>query len=201
MDASSHSNMEASPFVATTKRSIVPLKKQKEEGIKTDHKTIDLALEALKHFFVNIPDTYIMNFVQYKDLLTKAKGNPDIVELTQYYKYDFTSQIKMLRETYSSFSNRSIKNWISQIIKKLELHGNWIKEKDCGGSISPQDPDSDTDFSILSEDDVSINLSAHSEVAFPWIQFDVISALVRDWSCYTGIAEEFAVAESNYENV
>ena len=63
MDASSHSNIEASPFVATTKRSTILLKKQKEEGIKTDHKTIDLALEALKHFFVNIPDTYIMNFV------------------------------------------------------------------------------------------------------------------------------------------
>ena len=59
----------------------------------------------------------------------------------------------------------------------------------------------DTDYSILSEDDVSINLSTHSDVAFPWIQFDVISALVRDWNCYTGIAEEFAVAESNYENV
>ena len=91
MDASSHSNMghishhKASPFVAPTKRSIIPLKKQKEEGIKadqTDHKSIDLALEPLKHFFAKIPDIYIMNFVQYRDLLTKAKGNPDIVELT-----------------------------------------------------------------------------------------------------------------------
>ena len=99
-----------------------------------------------------------MNFVQYKDLLTKAKGNPDIVELTQYFKHDFTSKIKMLLETDSSFSNRSIKNLISQIIKKLEQHGNWTEES--GVSISPQDPDSDTDFSILSEDDVSINLSA-----------------------------------------
>ena len=107
----------------------------------------------------------------------------------------------MLREADSSFSNRLIKILISQIIKKLELHGNWTEENVCGVSISPQDPDSDTDFSILSEDGVSINLWAHSEVAFPWIQFDVISALVRDWSCYTGIAEEFAVAESNYENV
>ena len=170
MDASSHSNMEASPFVAPTKRNIILLKKQKEEGIKadqTDHKSIDLALEPLKHFFAKIPDIYIMNFVQYKDLLTKAKGNPDIVELTQYFKHDFTSQIKMLRETYCSFSNRLINNLISQIIKKLELHGNWTEEKDCGVSISPQDPDSDTDFFILSKDDVSINLSAHSEVAFP----------------------------------
>ena len=54
-----------------------------------------------------------MNYVQYKDLLTKAKGNPDIVELTQYFKHDFTSQIKMLRETDSSFSNSSIRNLIS----------------------------------------------------------------------------------------
>ena len=88
MDASSHSNMEASPFVAPTKRSIIPLKQQKEEGIKadqTDHKSIDLELEPQKYFFAKFPDIYIMNFVQYKDLLTKAKGNPDIVELTQYY--------------------------------------------------------------------------------------------------------------------
>lgn len=66
----------------------------------------------------------------------------------------------MLRETYLSLLNRSIKNRISRIIKKLELHGNWTNEKDTGDEpLSSQDADSDTDFSILSEDDSAINLT------------------------------------------
>ena len=94
-------------------------------------------------------DIYIIKFEQYKELLTKAKGNPDIVQLAQSYTTDLTSLIKMLRETYPSLSNRSIKNRISRVINKLELHGNWTKEEDYGeGFIASQDPESDTDFSI-----------------------------------------------------
>ena len=127
MDTNSPSNRETSPFVAPTRRTIIPLRKQKKEGTKadqTDPKTIDLALELVKHFFVKNPDIYIIKFEQYKDLLTKAKGNPDIVQLDQFYTNDLTSLIKILRETYPSLSNRSTKNKISRIIKTLELHGN-----------------------------------------------------------------------------
>ena len=63
MDASSPSKKEASPFVAPTRRTIIPLRKQKKEGTKadqTDPKTIDLALEPVKHFFVKNPDIYIL---------------------------------------------------------------------------------------------------------------------------------------------
>lgn len=151
MDASIPSNREVSSFVVPIRLTIIPLKKQKKEGSKadqTDHKTIDLALKPVKHFF-KYPDIYIIKFEQYKELLTKAKGNPDIVQLAQSYTNDLTSLIKMLRETYPSLSNRSIKNRISRIINKLELHGNWTKEEDYGeGFISSQDPESDTDFSI-----------------------------------------------------
>ena len=54
INASSLSNREASPFVAPTRRTITPLKKQKKEGTKADQadpKTIDLALEPVKHFY------------------------------------------------------------------------------------------------------------------------------------------------------
>ena len=80
---------EASPFVAPTRRTIIPHKKQKKGRIEADlgwpNQTIDLALETVKHFFVKNPDIYITKFEQYKDLLTKAKGNPDIVQLAQSY--------------------------------------------------------------------------------------------------------------------
>ena len=79
---------------------IIPLKKQKKEGSKadqTDHKTIVLALEPVKHFF-KYPDIYIIKFEQYKELLNKAKGNPGVVQLAQSYTNDLTSLIKMLRE-------------------------------------------------------------------------------------------------------
>ena len=83
------SQREVSPFVAPTRRTIIPLKKQKKEGTEADlgwpNQTIDLALESVKHFFVKNPDIYITKFEQYKDLLTKAKGNPDIVQLAQSY--------------------------------------------------------------------------------------------------------------------
>ena len=91
---------EASPFVAPTRRTIIPLKKQKKEGTEADlgwpNQAIDLALESVKHFFVKNPDIYITKFEQYKDLLTKAKGNSDIVQLAQSYTNDLTSLIKML---------------------------------------------------------------------------------------------------------
>ena len=138
------------------------LKEQKKERTKVgqvDPKTIDLALELVKHIFVKNPNIYIIKFEQYTQLPIKAKGNLDIVQLTQFYKNGLSSLIKMLRETYPSLSNRSIENRISRIIRKLELHGNWTEEKDYGdGSFSSQDPDSDTDFSISSENDASINL-------------------------------------------
>ena len=126
-DASFPSHREATLFVAPTRRPTTPLKKQKKKETKAhqpDSKTIDLALEPVKHFSVKNPDIYIIKFEQYKDLLTKAKGNPDIVQMAQSYTNDLTSLIKILRETYPSLSNRSTKNKISRIIKTLELHGN-----------------------------------------------------------------------------
>ena len=81
MDASFPSNREATFFVAPTRQAIIPLKKQKKEGTKADQadpKIIDLALEPV-NLFVKNPSIYIIKFKQYKDLLTKAKGNPGIV--------------------------------------------------------------------------------------------------------------------------
>ena len=122
-----------------------------------------MAFEPVKQIFIKNPDIYIIKFEYYKELLIKVKDNPDIVQLAQSYTNNLPSFNKMLWEIYSSLSNRSIKNRISDIIKKLELHGNWTEDKDYrDGSFSSQDLDSDSDFSISSEDDVSINLSVHS---------------------------------------
>lgn len=166
MDANSPSNREISPFVASTRQSITSLRKQKKDGPKADQddpKTIDLALEPVKQIFMKNPDIYIIKLEQYEDLLTKAKGNPDIVQLAQSYINNLSSLIEMLRDTYISLYNRSIENIISRIIKKLELHSNWTEDKDYGNmSFSSQDSDLDSDFSISSEDDASINLSVHS---------------------------------------
>ena len=78
MDANSSLNREALyPFVAPTRRTIISLKRQKKEGTKVDQadpKTINLALEPVKHIFIKNPDIYIIKFEQYKDLLIKAKG-------------------------------------------------------------------------------------------------------------------------------
>ena len=123
MDTNSPSNRETSPFVAPTRRPITPLKKQKKDGTKFDQvdpKTIDLALEPVKQIFIKNPDICIIKFEPYKELLIKAKGNPDIVQLAQSYTNNLSSLIKMLRETYPCLLNRSIKNRISRIIKKLE---------------------------------------------------------------------------------
>ena len=62
MDANSASNREISPFVTPTKRPISPLKKQKKDGIKVgqvEPKTIDLALEPVKHIFIKNLDIHI----------------------------------------------------------------------------------------------------------------------------------------------
>ena len=81
------------------KASYYSIKESEEKLRLIDPKTINFALEPVKHIFIKNPDAYAIKFEQYKELITKTKGNPDIVQLAQFDTDNFSSITKMLRET------------------------------------------------------------------------------------------------------
>ncbi|KAI4500372.1 hypothetical protein M0802_004334 [Mischocyttarus mexicanus] len=93
------------------------LKKRKQyqefNSEEIDWKVIDSNL--------NIPGkSYPLNITQLRNFLEKTFGVKDIRGLINEFKCDSEQLALMLRDIYSEMPNRSSKNRISRIIKKLE---------------------------------------------------------------------------------
>lgn len=63
---------------------------------------------------------YPLNLDQFKNFLQQTYGHPKTIELAKNFTEDIPALIKMLQNTYIHFNERSIKNRITRIIKRLQ---------------------------------------------------------------------------------
>lgn len=79
---------------------------------------INLFPESVKEHVINTG--YPLNLEQFKNFLQQTYGHPKTMELAKNFTEDIPALIKMLQNTYIHFNERSIKNRITRIIKRLQ---------------------------------------------------------------------------------
>lgn len=78
----------------------------------------DLVLPA-KEMIENASSPYVLSYEQLCSFLENAHGNRDPLSLSQTYTDNTTDLLKMLDQVYPQLTQRSIKNRITRIIKKI----------------------------------------------------------------------------------
>lgn len=141
------------PDVATNSKA----KKKK----RSSSPNFDEKLSSIRHILTMYPDTYILDYNNLKDFLGKSAGNAKIMESALSYTSDIPALVKMLKEIYPSLQDRSTKNLITRINKKLEAYiacsmdNNSDSEMDCSQKTDCEDP--------VSEEQTSDEDSTHKE--------------------------------------
>lgn len=95
-------------------------KKQKIEDTsdKTEN-NLEAHLQPIKEILSSTNNPYVLNYIQLKSFLEKTKGNPNVEEIALEYHENIPKIIECLREIYPHLNERSIKNRITRITKKL----------------------------------------------------------------------------------
>lgn len=82
-------------------------------------KTIDELLAPAKQEIENNPNSYLINYTQFKSFLENAFGSANPGEIAIEYTDNINDLVTMMRNIYPFLVERSIKNRFSRIINKL----------------------------------------------------------------------------------
>lgn len=92
---------------------------RKQDPGLTVRERLEDQLGPVKGKLLSEADSYVLSYVQLESFIDRAKGHPNIAELSLEFTADTQALIKMLEDNYPLLSNRSIKNRFTRIIRKL----------------------------------------------------------------------------------